>query len=88
MSEQSHYVIITTIEDVVRRAKAAMATIRERNGGEDPPTLGDGQAIAPAAWAELIWCLNTLAENGECARPDQDLLDRAGVRPIGEVMGG
>lgn len=87
MSEPGCYVMITTLADVTRRAQAAMAVIRERNGGADPPTLGEGRAVAPEAWAELIWCLETLGENGLCARPSQDLLNLAGVRPIGEVLG-
>jgi hypothetical protein len=86
--DTSRYLLLNTAQGWAEQAKAAWAEILAAAGDDPPATLRETQPYAPAAFARLIQAFDALASAGLAGRPDQELYDLAGLRPIGEVLGG
>jgi len=81
MTGEGHWVVVTTRDALARQAREALDQITAANGGVEPPTLRAAADVDPEAFARLIEALVNLG-----ADVDDEMQDRAGIRPIGEVL--
>lgn len=72
-----------TEESVQKQLADAWLALEEDCEGEMPATLREVREVNPEVWAKLIEAMEQL----QPGMVDQELLDLAGVKPVGEILG-
>jgi hypothetical protein len=77
--------VMRRASDWVKQAEDALGEIRAANGGEDPASIADGAAIAPAAFSRMVEALVAL-EPLTHARVGADMIRLAGLVPVDQAL--
>jgi hypothetical protein len=79
--DTGHFLIVRTEADWIKQVNDSLATIREKNGGQDPANLRASYDVDPKAFGKLIEAMHALG-----AEVDAEMMSLAGMRPVDEVI--